>query len=375
MADTPMYRRTRIVCVSDTHNCTVKLPKGDVLIHAGDLTNQGSYSELSKTVKWLEQADFEAKIVIAGNHDITLDKDFFAEHGLYFHNQNIQSPEECLSLLTSSPSITYLNHESIAMRLTSPSGPRTQFTVFGSPFSPRHGLWAFNYDSPQNPSSCTDLTSIWDRIPLDTDIVVTHTPPKTHCDETEDRRAAGCEALRRAFWRVRPKLAVCGHVHPGRGAERVTWDLNSRNIAYKEKGIARWQDPGEGNNKISLVDLTGRKAPSLANDGSHPGRSQRPSSSGCLATTPLHDITDSPGPPPFSFSSSDVDTQVCRGNVGLGGDATSPRSDQPALAGRMGRRETCVVNAAIMKKNYPHLGSRQLNKAIVVDLDLPSWEE
>ncbi|KAH7141340.1 Metallo-dependent phosphatase-like protein [Dactylonectria estremocensis] len=375
MADALMYRRTRIVCISDTHNCTVKLPKGDVLIHAGDLTNQGSYSELSKAVKWLEQADFESKIVIAGNHDITLDKDFFAEHGLYFHNQNLQSPEECLSLLTSSPSITYLNHESTTIRLTSPSGPRTQFTVFGSPFSPRHGLWAFNYDSPQNPSSCTDLTTIWDRIPLDTDIVVTHTPPKTHCDETEDRRAAGCEALRRSLWRVRPRLAVCGHVHPGRGAERVAWDLSSRNIAYKESGILRWQDPGEGNNKISLVDLTGRKAPSLANDGSHPGRSHRPSCLEGPATIPSRDTVGSAGPPPFSFSSNDVDAQVCRSNIGLGGDATSLRSDQPALAGRMGRRETCVVNAAIMKKNYPHVGSRQLNKAIVVDLDLPVWED
>lgn len=40
-------RRTRIVCVGDTHNRAVKLPEGDVLIHAGDLTNQGSYSEVS----------------------------------------------------------------------------------------------------------------------------------------------------------------------------------------------------------------------------------------------------------------------------------------------------------------------------------------
>jgi predicted phosphodiesterase len=40
-------RRTRIVCVSDTHNNTFKLPKGDILIHAGDITNQGSYSEVS----------------------------------------------------------------------------------------------------------------------------------------------------------------------------------------------------------------------------------------------------------------------------------------------------------------------------------------
>lgn len=42
----PVTRKTRIVCISDTHNCTVRLPKGDVLIHAGDLTNQGTYSEV-----------------------------------------------------------------------------------------------------------------------------------------------------------------------------------------------------------------------------------------------------------------------------------------------------------------------------------------
>ena len=67
----PAMRRTRFVCVSDTHNASptngaFKLPKGDVLIHAGDLTNQGSLSELRRTVEWLEGADFEAKIVIAG---------------------------------------------------------------------------------------------------------------------------------------------------------------------------------------------------------------------------------------------------------------------------------------------------------------------
>lgn len=59
-------RKTRIVCISDTHNQTPKLPPGDVLIHAGDLSNQGSITELRKTVDWLEKADYEAKIVIAG---------------------------------------------------------------------------------------------------------------------------------------------------------------------------------------------------------------------------------------------------------------------------------------------------------------------
>lgn len=64
----PATRRTRFVCISDTHHLAgaFKLPKGDVLIHAGDLTNQGSFKELEKTLKWIEQSDFEAKIIVAG---------------------------------------------------------------------------------------------------------------------------------------------------------------------------------------------------------------------------------------------------------------------------------------------------------------------
>jgi predicted phosphodiesterase len=69
--ETPSLRKTRIVCISDTHNASpltgaFKLPKGDVLIHAGDISNQGSLSELQRTVEWIEKADFEAKIVVAG---------------------------------------------------------------------------------------------------------------------------------------------------------------------------------------------------------------------------------------------------------------------------------------------------------------------
>jgi predicted phosphodiesterase len=66
-------RRTRFVCVSDTHNAApggpFKLPKGDVLIHAGDMTNQGSFKELQRAVKWIDEADYECKIVIAGTFD------------------------------------------------------------------------------------------------------------------------------------------------------------------------------------------------------------------------------------------------------------------------------------------------------------------
>lgn len=64
-------KKVRIVCVSDTHNSSplngqFKVPPGDVLIHAGDMTNQGSHSELQKAVEWIGGCEHEVKIVIAG---------------------------------------------------------------------------------------------------------------------------------------------------------------------------------------------------------------------------------------------------------------------------------------------------------------------
>jgi hypothetical protein len=301
-----------------------------------------------------------------------LDEEFYAEHGLYFHNQNPQSPSDCLALLTASPSIIYLNHSSATVRLRSSSGPRTSFNIFGSPYSPRDGLWGFGYDAPRTLSASSDLPRLWDDIPMDSDIVVTHTPPHTHLDERTDRRAAGCEALRRALWRVRPRLAVCGHVHEGRGVQRVTWDLASRNVPFAELSTSSWEDPGAGGNKLSLVDLTGRRGPRLDNDGSCF------SSSYSCSVAADADATLPAGSQPSATSGgpdAGVDAQVCRGTLGLGGEPPSRRGDWDALAGRAGRRETCVVNAAIMQKSYPHVGGKKLNKPIVVDINLPIWND
>lgn len=79
---------TRIALISDTHAVTLfpaidrkhcyraPLPKADVLIHAGDLTNHGSIRQHEVTFKVLAEADAELKLVIAGNHDKTLDLDY-----------------------------------------------------------------------------------------------------------------------------------------------------------------------------------------------------------------------------------------------------------------------------------------------------------
>ncbi|KAL9627541.1 MAG: hypothetical protein Q9204_006496 [Flavoplaca sp. TL-2023a] len=255
-----MFCRTRLVCISDTHNASpdgsFKLPAGDVLIHAGDLTNQGRHDELHKTFDWISKTDFEVKIVIAGNHDITLDQTFYEESGDHHHGQHLQDAEACRKLMEQYFSITFLHHESVEVTLLKPDGPRTSFKVFGSPYSPARGTWALGYQ----PDEAFDL---WSRIPLDADVIVTHTPPRNHCDRSRDRGLAGCEALRQALWSVRPSLAVCGYVHEGRGVKRVVWEMDSPDGNFKEEDVGYWVDPGFGNKKQCLVDLSSRSSQPL----------------------------------------------------------------------------------------------------------------
>lgn len=261
---------------------------------------------------------------------------------------------------------------------------RTSFTVFGSPYSPKDGMWAFGYDradaessTPSNsqpsdeasPQPLPRSRDLWSAIPLGTDIVITHTPPYTHCDEAvSKRRALGCEGLRRALWRVRPRLAVCGHVHEGRGAERVRWDIQGASGApYTELGVERWEDPGGGpdNNKMSLVDLTSRggRRP-LDNDGSAAGKG-----------TSVERQVQGKGGACEHFDDATATALPGFGTRGVGGNPdVSVRCDREALRGRMGRRETCVVNCAIAATSWPHSGGKRFNKPIVVDLELPVLE-
>ena len=305
---------------------------------------------------------------MAGNHDITLDPDFYAEHGLHFHNQDPQDPQACINLVNEYKNIIFLNHESRTIYLTREDGPRTHFAVFGSPFSPRHGLWAFGYPSEE-------ASKLWDKIPLDTDILITHTPPKYHCDESGHRGSGGCSSLRETLWRVRPALAICGHIHEARGAERILWDLGNSNVKYKEYTTGYWQDPGANTKKQSLLDLSAISSEPLQNTGpweAHANVVQdsrapkiRGARSSLLAPSDPH-----PESAPEMHPVEDHDYPAVRGQ---GGIPPSGRCDLEALNGRLGRKETCVVNAAIMTSSWPYKANsgRKYNKPIVVDIDLP----
>ncbi|KAL4736155.1 hypothetical protein BDV11DRAFT_173152 [Aspergillus similis] len=379
-----MRRKTRFVCVSDTHGYTpseagFRLPAGDVLIHAGDLTNQGSNSELRKTMNWIATADYEVKIVICGNHDITLDAPFYSQNSTKFHNKHPQDPEECLeTIITASSSIVFLQHQSALVRLRKAGGPNTVFKIFGSPYSQSDGDWAFLYE----PDKAEEL---WHDIPLDADVVVTHMPPRFACDydivstRSKADKRLGCAALWARLRIVRPCLAVCGHVHEARGYKRVHWGAStaaSANNEGNEGGSKRVEDevvqgilPSQGSKKQCLVDLTGKQAPRLDNEGSGLSRagSLFPSlDSPDVVILPLQ----RPGIDHGHGQAADARSSASNAEAKVGVEAENPDSEHH----RSHKRETCIVNAAIMATSWPHHGGRKFHPGpIVVDLELPVW--
>ena len=81
---------------------------------------------------------------------------------------------------------------------------------WGSPWQPAFYDWAFNVPRGRQ------LAEMWALIPDDTDVLITHTPPYGILDQVENGELVGCEDLREALLRVKPKLHVFGHIH-GKG--------------------------------------------------------------------------------------------------------------------------------------------------------------
>ena len=197
----------RFVCISDTHSLESALPKGfipdgDVLIHAGDFTMHGHPSEITKFNEFLGQLPHQYKVVVAGNHEISLDPSFQA-----FTKLDV---EWCRSLLTN---CTYLQDSFIHLY---------GYKIYGCPWQPRFSNMAFNLERGH------DCLSKWSLIPIDTDILVTHGPPLGHGDYCKSKVRAGCvDLLQVVENKVKPSYHVFGHIHEGYG---VTTNYTTRFI-------------------------------------------------------------------------------------------------------------------------------------------------
>lgn len=179
---------TRIVCLSDTHSLHDELvvPDGDILLHAGDFTRRGTPPEIERFAQFLARMPHAHKVIVAGNHDFLL-----------------QSDRDMASELLGD--VTYLQDAGATI-----AGLR----IWGSPWQPWFHDWAFNL--PRG----AQLADRWALIPDAIDVLITHGPPLGILDRTSRGAAVGCEELRTARERIRPKLHLFGHIHEAYGVSQ-----------------------------------------------------------------------------------------------------------------------------------------------------------
>lgn len=244
---------------------------------------------MRKVATWFSKLEFAVKIVVAGNHDLSLDSNYCLKHESGWNvTPTAIEAEACRNLMASSPDLVYLQHAYAVVNIPEKN---VALRIFGSPYSPDRGKqnWAFQYNKDE-------ANAVWQAIPGDTQILITHTPPFGMCDSSAHWQEGGCHDLKEKLSQIKPALHVCGHCHEGRGAVIMNWADNR---------ATTWIDSSEGSKRLSLLDLAGKIRPS-----------------------------------------------------------------RPLQVGN----ETAVVNASILATSHGR-GAKSFNKAIVVDLLIPSQHQ
>lgn len=251
---------TRFVCISDTHSRNFDVPPGDVLLHSGDLTKEGRKEEFVKTMEWLYALPHKVKIIIAGNHDLTLDDDFcknnpdrkyFGVDELLSHQARQEIKDMLKGRRAKAARIAYLDNEEYTFQIQ--EGRRT-WSVYGSPWSAAFFNWAFNYERGE------EAARLFATFPK-TDILLTHGPAFGIFDRILNGDLVGCEDLLARLSDLRPRIHVAGHIHEAHGAHIHTWDPGSN---YAPPRVQNDEDEQSSTEDLGLT-IQGEDGGSAAN--------------------------------------------------------------------------------------------------------------
>lgn len=168
---------------------TEHIPKNiDVMIHSGDATNVynplSNFQEMKSFIDWYSRIQIKNKIYIAGNHDTSVERKMIT-------HQDFKDA-----------GIIYLQLEEVII---------DGIKFFGSPYTPTYGDWAFMKKRGK-------LHDVYTNIPDDTDVLISHGPPKSMLDLSYDRgnniEMCGCKELwNHIYYRPNIKYVLYGHIH------------------------------------------------------------------------------------------------------------------------------------------------------------------
>jgi len=169
---------------SDTHqkHGHLNLTYSDVLIFAGD-HHCTKELDLVLFLTWFELQPSKYKIFVPGNHDI-------------FCEENPERTKELMEL----HNIHYLVDEEVIIE---------GHKFYGTPYTPEFCNWAFMEEEE-------DLEKRYAKIPDDTEVLITHGPPRDILDWCPGGNV-GSTALNTAVYRVQPHYHIFGHIHESSG--------------------------------------------------------------------------------------------------------------------------------------------------------------
>lgn len=196
----------KVKAISDTHNKHDEILSSkldcDILIHCGDATTKGSYTEVRSFLEWFVKLPAKYKILVSGNHDRHLRRD-----------------NSELKLLCKEYGIHLLDNDQIIINGRLIVGgnfvPIVRDGEYKRPLEERKAAWSF-----------------LDRYtPMDIDILVTHAPAKGILDANREGLPTGCDVLLEKIKKYKPKYHLFGHAHIYGGKTFVSSNTTHYNVA------------------------------------------------------------------------------------------------------------------------------------------------
>jgi Icc-related predicted phosphoesterase len=206
-----------MVLLSDTHGLhrELSMPAADVFLHAGDICMLGDRSAIRDFDRWLGELGYRHCILVPGNHDSPILEDpSLVSNAVVLINQGIEI-----------------------------DGLR----IWGTP------------GGVVEARSVEERRRLYSMIPMDTDVLITHGPAYSILDSApRSDHHGGDQELREAVERVRPRLHLCGHVHPGRGSWETEHTVYVNGALLSELGDVNPQPTVMRMAKKSLTKVNAR---------------------------------------------------------------------------------------------------------------------
>jgi Icc-related predicted phosphoesterase len=184
----------KFCCISDTHSShnLVNVEPCDFVVHAGDAFRNSDIDKAAEFINWFAGLPAKYKILVGGNHDRFISK----------------KPDEFRELIANK--IIYLENSGIGIE-----GIR----FWGSPSVKWCGPYRhFTF------KNVSEEQTIFEKIPTNIDVLVTHSPPYGILDFVPDNNdvdnCLGSKVLLEKIHEIKPKYHIFGHIHQSYGTFR-----------------------------------------------------------------------------------------------------------------------------------------------------------